>query len=252
MNSLLIGSEVFVTIFGAALLGMFVRRVIPDKHLGTDAKDVIRLVTGITATMSGLVLGMLVSSAKSYYESRTTEVAEMASAIATIDHLLAQYGPETGEIRLQFRELVQAGVDRIWQSQESLGTALKPKEYGDALLDQLGLLTPKNNIQAAIKAQAISMTVALRQTQWSIFLRTQQTSTPVPLLMVVVSWLAAIFVSIGLFAPRNPTVLATFTLGALTVSTAVLIIVEMYSPFRGILHISPAPILDALSQIKPK
>ena len=81
-------------------------------------------------------------------------------------------------------------------------------------------------------------------------LKTQQNAMPIPLLVVVVSWLAAIFASIGLFAPRNSTVLVAFALGAFTVSTAILIIVEMYSPFEGILRISPAPVLDALSQMR--
>ena len=65
-----------------------------------------------------------------------------------------------------------------------------------------------------------------------MFLKTQQSSMPTPLLMVVVSWPAAIFASIGLFAPRNSAVLVTFALGALTVSTAFLIIVAMYTPFK--------------------
>jgi hypothetical protein len=250
MNSILISCVVFVTIFGAALLGMFVRRWIPDEHFGTDTKDVIRLVTGITATMSGLVLGMLVSSAKSYYDARNSEVAEIASEILPIDRVLAQYGPETGEIRSQFHVLVEAGVERVWRSQQSMAVALRPKENGEALLDQLQLMTPKSEAQAAVKTQAIPMIIVLQQTQWRMFLKTQQTSMPVPLLVVVVSWLAAIFASIGLFAPRNPTVLVAFALGALTVSTAVLIIVEMYSPFKGILRISPAPVLDALSQMR--
>jgi Protein of unknown function (DUF4239) len=249
MHSILISSMVFITIFGAALLGMFVRRLIPDEHLGTDAKDAIRLLTGITATMSGLVLGMLVSSANSYYQARTSEVAEIASDVVAIDRLLTQYGPETGEIRLQFRQLVAAGVDRVWQSEESLGMALRPKENGEAFLHQLELMTPNSNAQTVIKSQAIPMVAGLQQSQWRMFLKTQQTSMPLPLLTVVVSWLAAIFFSIGIFAPRNPTVLVAFALGALTVSTAVLIIVEMYSPFKGILRISPAPVLDVLSRM---
>jgi hypothetical protein len=249
MHSILISSMVFITIFGAAVLGIFIRRLIPDEHLGTDAKDSIRLLTGITATMSGIVLGMLVSSANSYYQARTSEVSEIASDLVAIDRLLAQYGPETGEVRLQLRQLVGAGIDRIWRSDESLEMALRPKENGEVLLHQLELITPNSNAQAVIKSRAIPMVAALQQSQWSMFLKTQQTSMPVPLLTVVVSWLAAIFFSIGIFAPRNPTILTAFALGAVTVCTAVLIIVEMYSPFKGILRISPAPVLDVLSQM---
>jgi hypothetical protein len=250
MNSILIATVVFITIFGAALLGMYLRRWIPDENLGTDAKDVIRLLTGVTATMSALVLGMLVSSAKSYYDARTSEVAEIASEIVTIDRLLAQYGPETGEIRSRFHQSVENGINRLWRSQESMALAIRPKESGEALLDQLQLLAPKSEAQTAVKTAATPMITGLQQTQWQMFLNTQQNSMPVPLLVVVVSWLAAIFASFGLFAPRNSTVLVAFAIGAFTVSTAILIIVEMYSPFKGILRISPAPVLDALSQMR--
>ena len=249
MNSILISFVVFATILGAALLGMFVRRWIPDQHLGPDAKDVVRLVTGITATMAGVVLGMLVSSAKGYYDARTSEVAEIASQVVAIDRLLAEYGPETGEFRSQVHVLVQASMERVWGSQDSIAVALRPKENEEALLNKLRLIVPKSEAQAAVKSQVIPAIMGLEQTQWRMFLKTQQISMPLPLVVVVVSWLAAIFASIGLFAPRNPTVLVAFALGALTVSSAVLIIVEMYSPFKGILRISPAPVLDALSQM---
>ncbi len=93
------------------------------------------------------------------------------------------------------------------------------------------------------------MVINMQQSQWRMFLKTQQTSMPVPLLTVVVASLATIFFSIGIFAPRKPSVLVAFTLGALTVSTAVLIIVEMYSPFKRILRISPAPVLNVLNKM---
>jgi hypothetical protein len=70
-----------------------------------------------------------------------------------------------------------------------------------------------------------------------------------PLLVVLVSWLVVIFVSFGLMAPPNPTVIITLLIGSLAVSGAILIIMEMYSPFSGILRISSAPMQDALSRL---
>jgi hypothetical protein len=82
-----------------------------------------------------------------------------------------------------------------------------------------------------------------------MFLQSEQTSVPVPLLVVVTSWLMAIFVSFGIFAPRNSTVVLTLVVCALAVSAAVLVIMSMYLPFSGILKISPVAVLDALSQM---
>ena len=249
MNSIVVSSIVFVCVFAAALAGMAVRLALPESHLGSDAKEVVRLATALIATMAALVLGMLVSSAKSSYDARKNEVAEMSSEIVNIDHLLARYGSETGEIRVEFRQLVEAGLDRVWPSQASRHADLRPQDHAEILFDELELLTPKNDKQAAAKAQAIPMIVDLQQTQWLLFLKSEQNAVPVPLLVVLVSWLAAIFVSFGLFAPPNFTVIATLAFSALAVSAAIFIILEMYSPFSGVLRISPTPILEALGQM---
>ena len=111
------------------------------------------------------------------------------------------------------------------------------------------MLIPKNDIQASAKAQVASLTLELKKTYWLMFLESEQTSMSMPLLMVVTSWLIAIFVSFGMFAPSNSTVVATLIVCALAVSAAIFIIMEMYAPFSGILKISPAAVRDALSQM---
>jgi hypothetical protein len=249
MSSTVTSSIIFASVFVAALVGMAVRRAVPEDHVGSDAKEVVRLTTGLIATMAALVLGMLVSSAKSSYDARKNEVAEMSSEIVTIDRLAAAYGPETGEIRAEFRQSVEASLERIWPSQACRQVELRPQDHGEILIEKLRLMEPKNDRQAAAKAQIMTMVIGLRQTQWLMFLKTEQNAVPLPLLLVLVSWLAAIFISFGLFAPPNSTVVVALALGAMAVSSAIFLILEMYTPFRGVLRISPAPILDALSQL---
>jgi Protein of unknown function (DUF4239) len=247
MNSIVVSLIIFTCVFAAALVGMVVR--VPDEHLGSDAKDVVRLATGLVATMAAIILGMLVSSAKSSYDARKNEVAEMSADVLTIDRLLARYGPETGEIRTGFRQVVEFGMDRVWPSEASKSADLRPQDASEALINQLESLAPKNDRQAAIKAQATSMVVTLRQTQWLLFLKTEQNAVPLPLLVVLVAWLAAIFLSFGLFAAPNTTTVGTLAVSALAVSAAIFIIMEMYTPFSGVLRISPTPILEALRQM---
>lgn len=249
MNSVVVSSIVFASIFAAALLGIVIRRALPEDHVASDAREVIKLATALMATMAALVLGMLVSSAKSSYDTSKNEVAEMSSDIVTIDRLLAKYGSETGEIRAEFRQLVEFGLHRIWPGAASRQTDLRPGDHGQILADKLLLLVPKNETQTAAKTQAASMVVALQRTQWLLFLRSKQKPIPIPLLVVLISWLAAIFASFGLFAPSNATVVATLALSALAVSSAIFIILEMYAPFSGILEISPAPIVEALREM---
>lgn len=249
MDSAVASSITCVSIFAAALIGMALRRVLPEDHVGSDPKEVVRLTTGLIATMAALVLGMLVSSGKSFYDARKNDVAEISAEIVTVDRMLARYGPETAPIRGEFRQMVQGGLDRVWPSESSRAAELRPIRYGEIVLDHMELLTPKNDAQAAAKTQSISQILAFRQTQWLLFLKSQQNAVPLPLLLVVVTWLAVIFASFGLFTSPNPTVLVVLALGAIAVSSAVFIILEMYKPFGGILRISPTPILDALSEM---
>ncbi len=228
---------------------MVIRRAFPEDYLGSSEKEVARLVTGLITTMSAIVLGMLVSSAKSSYDARTNEVAEISSEVVTVDRMLARYGTETGGIRAQFRLLVQTGVDRIWPPQAPVQVDLRPRDDGEFLVEQLRLLSPKDAAQADVKTQALHLIIELRQTQWSLFLKSQQSAIPIPLLVVVVAWLTLIYFSFGLFTQPSRTIVVTLSLGALAVSTAILMILELYTPFRGVLRISSNPILEALSQM---
>jgi len=58
MSSVAIAATAFACIFAAALLGVGLRRIIPEEHLSDDAKDVVKLSMGLVATMTALVLGL--------------------------------------------------------------------------------------------------------------------------------------------------------------------------------------------------
>jgi hypothetical protein len=249
MHSLAMSALVFALIFISALAGMAIRRAAPDDHFSSEAKDTVRLAIGLVVTMTGLVLGMLVSSAKTFYDSEKNQVAEMSSQIILFDDLLSTYGPETRQTRIEAREFVGNAVDRIWPRDESQMYQLRPANNNQNLYQQLELLVPKNGAQAFAKTQLMSSTVSLKRTYWLMYLQSEQTSMPFALLAVVTSWLMAIFVSFGVFAPRNSTVILTLIVCALAVSAAVFIIMSMYLPFSGILKISPVAVRDALSQM---
>src|SRR5258708_20959391 len=114
MHAFVVSSVIFGIVFGGALGGMALRRALPQEHFGTDAKDTVRLAIGLIVTMTGLVLGMLVSSAKAYYDGQKNVVAEMATEVVTLNDLLTVYGPEAKHTRTEARRFVEDAVDRIW------------------------------------------------------------------------------------------------------------------------------------------
>src|SRR5438093_1434458 len=99
MNTTLTALIVFGCLVGAVLLGRALRRLLPEDHLAADSRDTIKLAMGLVATMTALVLGLLVSSAKGAYDTKRSEVIQMAAKVAFLDRLLSLYGPEAAEAR---------------------------------------------------------------------------------------------------------------------------------------------------------
>jgi hypothetical protein len=166
-----------------------------------------------------------------------------------MNDLLAVYGPETKQARVEALGFVEDAADRIWPKDKSALFQLRPEQHSEDFYKEVQLLVPKNDAQASAKAQLVSLTMSLKKGYWLMYLQTVQTPIPTPLLMVVTSWLVAIFISFGIFAPRNLTVMVTLIVCAMAVSAAIFIITSMYSPFTGVLKISPAAVRDAVHQI---
>ena len=95
MSPFAIGLIVLVCVFGGALLGMLLRRVLPEHHLNEASKDVVKVVTGLIATLAALVLGLLIASAKNSFDTVNEGFRQSAAKIILLDRALAQYGSET-------------------------------------------------------------------------------------------------------------------------------------------------------------
>jgi hypothetical protein len=249
MRALATSSLVFVLVFGGALAGIAIRRVRPDERFTSEAKDTIRLAIGLVITMTSLVLGMLVSSGKTFYDGEKNQVAELSAQVILINDLLKIYGPETGQLRIEAQRSVEEMVDRIWPRKSWQRVELRPLAKDSQFYEHVQLLAPKNEGQASAKAQLLAATLSLRKSYRLMFLQSEQTSITIPLLSVVTSWLVVIFFSFGIFAPRIPNVMLTLVICAMAVSAAIFIILSMNSPFNGVLRISPAAIRDVLSQM---
>jgi UDP-N-acetylmuramyl pentapeptide phosphotransferase/UDP-N-acetylglucosamine-1-phosphate transferase len=244
-----IGWIVLTCVFGGAMLGMVLRRVLPENHLSTESKDVIKLGMALTSTMSALVLALLISSAKSSYDAQRNEITQMSANIILLDRVLAHYGPETKEARELLSSSVAGMADRIWPG---MGTGPKGLELSsagaEAFYDSIQELSPQNEVQRALQAQALKMSIDIGQTRWLLFEQSGR-SIPMPFLVLLIFWVTIIFLSFGLFSPPNATVIATLFLCALSVSGAIFMIMELDRPFGGLIQISSAPLRNAITHI---
>jgi len=248
MSSFAISLIVFLCIFGGALAGTVLRGPLPPPHLSGDSKETVKLAMGLVATMAALVLGLLVSSAKSSYDTQSNEVTDLSARLILLDRVLAHYGSETQETRDLLRGVVVDSLDRIWPQERGQTSEVVPPSNAEVVLDKIQALSPKDDTQRSLKAQALTMAMGLGQTRWLMFAQ-GATSVSKPMLVILVFWLTAIFISFGLFAPRNGTVTAALFVSGLSVSCAIFLILEMYSPFGGLIEISSAPLRFALEHL---
>jgi hypothetical protein len=234
---------------GGVLLGMFLRSVLPAHHLSPESHEIVKLGTGLIATMAALVLGLLVASAKDSFDLQRGELIQLAADTILLDRALAHYGPEAHKARAVLREAVTKTLERVWPTDGSRPAPFDPSASGgERLYDEIHALAPRTDEQRAIQTQALDTAVGLGQTRW--MLREQHgSSIPTPFLLVLTFWLAIIFASFGLSAPWNATVLVTLVVCALSVSGAVFLILQLDRPFEGLIQISSAPLRDALAHL---
>jgi hypothetical protein len=249
MNPFLVGLIVFAGAFGGSLLGLRLRAALPQPHLSAETKDVVKLAMGLVATMTALILGLLIASAKESYDTQKGGVIHMSAKVAFLDRLLAVYGSEAAEARTVLRASVEGALANMWPDKKSQPAQMEPTASdGQALYHSVQKLAPRGDEQRALKSQAVQIVMDLGQLRWLLF-EQAGSSISTPLLIVVGAWLAVIFTSFGLFAPSNHTAIVALMVASLCVSGSIFLILELDQPFGGVIRISNGPMRSALEQL---
>jgi hypothetical protein len=239
----------FLTVFGAALFGMLLRRLLPENHLTPKTEDAVKLAMGFVATMAALILGLLVAAAKESFDKHSAGVTQMAAKVIYLDRLLANFGPEANEVRGQYRRVVEQVTHGIWPEQNATPSQLDPSASPtERFFSAIQSLEPKNDFQKTLKDQAVATSLELGQMRW---LEYEQAGVPTSntLIYFLIFWMAVLFTSFSIFAPTNGTVIAAMMLAAMSVAGAVFMILELRSPFVGLIHIPNTQFLDAIQHL---
>jgi len=251
MTAIGIAFLVFACTFGGALVGMRLRSILPGHHLGADSKELIHLCMGLIATMTALILGLVTASAKNAFDAQDSAVKAAAASLLTLDRMLSSYGPATKPVREDMRQALTLALDAMWPdgnrpvTQEvDSGRSAKVEQIERGILD----LAPQSDAQRWLQSQALSLASEVLRTRWASFSGARST-VPVAFLVVIVFWLTVLFWSFGLFAPGNAMVIGVLLLSAVSVAASVFLILEMQTPFDGVMTISDAPLRYALAHL---
>jgi hypothetical protein len=252
MSSLVISAVAFSCIFGGSLLGMLLSTLLPQHHLRDESRDAIKLGTGMIATLAALALGLLIASAKGTFDTMTGELTQTGATIMLLDRTMAQYGPETGEMRTVLRNATASTVRRIWPEETNRVEVARIHESGndlDVLQAKLRQLSPRDDGQRWLQSRALQLSSDIAQSRALLREQAGRSSLPMAFLVVLVFWLTIIFVSFGMFSSPNPTVIIAFLVCALSASGALFLVLELDQPYSGLVKISSAPLRYVMEQL---
>ena len=231
---------------------MIVGKALPHHHLSSESRDVIKLGMGLLATISALVLGLLIASAKGSYEDQKAEIDQISVNVILLNGALSAYGPEAQEARDLLRRTVTTAIHRIWPSSLSRASRIddpKTMAEGRMLGARIRALTPQDEMQRKLQSEALQIDADLSRAYLLLTARHEGSSIPKPFLIILIFWLVVLFAVFGLFASPNATVLTILLVCALSVSCAIFLILDFAQPFAGVMEISSAPLRAALSAL---
>lgn len=217
------------------MAGIALRRLLPEAHLSGDSKDVIKLATALIGTMSALVLALLFASTRQSYERTSLDVNRMSTDLAQLDRVLEEWGPDAAPVRTALRAEVGPLIDSIWK-EDAAARSANAKFHAQSVPLMIRELSPKNPAQALLQARALQLSTDMVETQ--VRLSTQPVdSISTPFIDVLVLWLVFIFAVFSMSSPTNATMITVLFLCILSASGAIYLIIELGSPFDGLMQI---------------
>ena len=253
MNSVAVSLAVAFFVFVGAVIGLVLHRVVPKAHLTKDTQDVVRLGTGMLSVMASLVLGLLIATAKTTYDRTEHDIRSYAAELILLNETLRDYGNDAAAPRALLRKYTAMLLEDSWPVSAARPAQLENEASGAMLehvREAIRALAPVDAGQRWLQDQALQINIGLLRQRWLLIEQNGPSVQPV-VIAILVSWIALIFASFGLNAPRNGTVVVAFLVCSLAIGGSIFLILEMDDPLGGVLRISSGPIVGALGHMVP-
>lgn len=249
MNSVVVGLVVFVAVFGGALLGMLAARWVPKPHLGDETRSAVSLSMAVVGTLSALVIGLLISTANTSFLARADAIGDLAVDVVRLNRSLIRYGPEAEPVRATLRAYAEEKVEELSPRPPRRGMEMETLELLGMVRDGVGELQPTTPRQRDVQAQALKFVDAIASARW-LLKEKDRAAVPGAFLVLLTFWLAILFASFGLFAPSNATVVVALFLCSVAVAGGIFMIMELATPFEGLIHPPLSPLHAAIVQLR--
>jgi hypothetical protein len=263
MSEMIVATLLFLLLLLNSAIGVLVQRRLPERHRSRETIEAIRLVISILLTFAALVLGLLTSSAKTSFDDFGSHMRAYGIDMIVLDQRLREYGDAAEPARALLRSYVAASIADTWPDEPSPAgdypkhlkrvrpDSIEGEETGvliDRLDDTIRNLEPTDKPHRQLASLLAAGMARTLEQRWRL-IEAAAPTVSWPLLSLMTSWLVMIFAVFGLGSPRNAVVYATMVLCALSISSAVYMILELDGPLSGWIVVSSQPLRDALQHI---
>jgi hypothetical protein len=162
-----------------------------------------------------------------------------------------EYGPEAKPARSLMKQALTQSDDLFWRGADADPTQLKVEvalDRWEPIASALGGLDPKAPAQKDALAPAKANLALMEQTR---LLMSLQLSSPVAwsLLTSVILWSMFLFCGFGVLSGTNPTTIVALAFGAISVASAMFLVLDLTQPYSGLFRVSPSAIQETLEAI---
>lgn len=251
MPSSLRALMVFALLCGSTAVGFLLKSQLLENYAQTGALESMGLIISFLVTITAIVVGLLINATKSFIDDTQEHWAIFARQLIRLDQSMRNYGPECEQMRRQLQSFTAAAIINFWKADDIPTGVHYPdvrklsKEEASRVLSDLVnrieleiiRLKPPDPLHERLAADCFEQYKEFARARWSLLLAPQN-SLPAPFRRMLISWIMAIFVCLGLRAPANPLVIIVITLAATTVSSMVFAIIDIVNPYKGLYNIS--------------
>ena len=254
MSQDLLAVVVAAVVFVSGMAGLAYRTWHPKDEETNETRDLINRLTGLVATMSALVLGLLIASANNFHNTQKAGLETVSAGVLQLDGVLRRYGPDAKPARDILKELITSSYERVWQGGGNKGTLTmltveQAAEQMDALFLTLNTLREAAPAERKyLMAEAGDLATSINNQRLQISLQLNN-SISWPFLTILVAWACLLFFGFGMLARVNRASVVGVAVGAVSVASAIFLIVELSTPYSGLLRLSPTPVLQTIEAL---
>jgi hypothetical protein len=240
MSSLGVAAVAWIVTLASGLAGLVLTRVLPEAHISDRSRDIIGGVVGLLTLLLALVLGLLIWTAYGVSTTQQNELNLLSARALEYDLELRQYGPEADRGRDLLRTDLVWAHEQFWGDEDAKARAYEASYANMSSVSSfLSGLKPATDPQRQLLGAAAAHYGSIGETR---LLMSLQLTSPIswPLIITVTAWSCLLFCGFGMLSRINATTLTALAFGALSVSSAIFLILELSEPYTSLIRISPA------------